>query len=142
MCSLTTPILSCRRQVCDHQAVPARFPIRYGALRPLLSLLGMGPGQSGLELDERALTVRMGWAFRATVPRASIRGAERSDGPVGGIGVHGWRGRWLVNGAASGLVAVRIDPPARALVLGVPARLTMLRVSAEDPDALVTALSA
>ena len=67
-------------------------------------------------------------------------GASLDDGFVGGIGVHGWRGRWLVNGAANGLVAVEIDPPACARVLGVPVRLRYVRVSVQDPDALVAAL--
>ena len=34
--------------------------------------------------------------------------------------MHRWRGRWLVNGAAGPLVAIEIDPPARARVLGFP----------------------
>jgi len=120
--------------------VPERFAIRYGALRPLLSLLGLGPRFSGLELDRDRLRVRMGWAFSATVARTQIRSAGHSDGLVGGIGVHGWRGRWLVNGAASGLVTVEINPAGRAWVMGVPVKLTSLRVSVEDPDALLRAL--
>ena len=122
------------------RGVPKRFAIRYGAFGPLLSLLGLGPWRSGLELDGERLQVRMGWGFSATVPRAQIRSAEHSEGLVGGIGVHGWRGRWLVNGAASGLVALHIEPPARAWAIGVPVKLTSLRVSVEDPDALLRAL--
>jgi hypothetical protein len=122
--------------------VPARFGIRYGVLRPLLSLLGLGPRYSGLELDGGRLRVRMGWAFSATVAREQVRSAARSDGLVGGVGVHGWGGRWLVNGAASGLVTLEIDPAARAWVIGVPVKLTTLRVSVEDPDAVLAALGA
>ncbi len=122
--------------------VPERFGIRYGVLRPLLSLLGLGPRYSGLELESGRLGVRMGWGFNATVARAQIRSAAHSDGLVGGVGVHGWGGRWLVNGAASGLVTLEIDPPARAWVIGVPVKLTSLRVSVEDPDALLAALAA
>ena len=122
--------------------VPERFAIRYGALRPLLLVLGLGPRYSGLELDCDRLRVRMGWAFSATVARTQIRSARHSEGVVGGIGVHGWRGRWLVNGAASGLVTLEIDPAARAWVIGVPVKLRSLRVSVEDPDALLRALGA
>lgn len=122
--------------------VPARFAIRYGALGPLLAALGLGPRHSGLDLDGNTLRVRMGWGFSATVPRAQIRSAQHSEGLVGGIGVHGWRGRWLVNGATSGLVTLAIDPPARAWVMGVPVKLTSLRVSVEQPDALLAALGA
>lgn len=82
----------------------------------------------------------MGWSFRADIPLESMTGAQRYAGLVGGIGVHGWRGRWLVNGAASGLVTIDIDPPARARVSGVPVRLRTLRVSVEWPDEHVAAL--
>jgi hypothetical protein len=37
-------------------------------------------------------------------------------------------------------VAIAIDPPAPAHVLGVPIRLRELLVSVDDPDALVGAL--
>lgn len=117
-----------------------RYAFRFGALRPLLSLLGMGPSVSSLELTAERLRVRMGWAFRAELPRAAIRSCTPSPGPVGGIGVHGWRGRWLVNGATSGLVELTFEPAQRALVLGVPVKLTFLRVSLADPDALVAEL--
>lgn len=72
---------------------------------------------------------------------ASVTAARPYSGLVGGIGVHGWRGRWLVNGAARGLVTVEIDPPARARVLGVPVRLRTLCVSVESPEELISALN-
>ena len=82
----------------------------------------------------------MGWAFSAELPRSSIRSARRAGTAIS-IGVHGWRGRWLVNGAAGPLVAVTIDPPAPARVLGVPIRLRELTVSVDDPDAAAGELS-
>jgi hypothetical protein len=116
------------------------FNFRYGALRPLLSVLGMGPGLSHVELDGDTLRVRMGWAFRATIPVSQITGVQARTGPVGGIGVHGWRGRWLVNGATTGLVLITVDPTVRAWGTGVPVQLRELTVSLEDPDAFVAAL--
>jgi len=117
------------------------FPIRYGALSPLLAALGLGRRWSGVELDDTELRVRMGWAFRAHVPRTSITGARQVTGMVGGIGVHGWRGRWLVNGSMAGIVGIDIDPAPRAVATGIPVRLHYLAVSVEDPDALVAALT-
>ncbi len=118
----------------------ASFGFRYGALRPLLSALGMGPAFSSVELEGDTLGVRMGWAFRAAVPVRQITAVEPRRGIVGGIGVHGWRGRWLVNGAATGLLVITVDPPVRAWATGIPVQLRELTVSLEDPDALVAAL--
>jgi len=116
------------------------FPFRYGALRPLLSVLGMGPAFSSVTLQGETLRVKMGWAFRATIPVHSITAVQPRQGLVGGIGVHGWRGRWLVNGAATGLVMITVDPPVRAWAVGIPVKLSQLTLSLDDPDALSVAL--
>ena len=116
------------------------FPMRYGLFRPLLSALGMGPAFSRVDIDGDVLRVRMGWSFSADIPLASVTGARPRTGLVGGIGVHGWRGWWLVNGAARGIVTVDIDPPVRARVLGVPVRLRTLDVSVKSPEELIAAL--
>jgi hypothetical protein len=115
------------------------FRFRYGVVRPLLSILALGPRFSSVELDDETLRVRMGWAFRATIPRRQIVDARARRGLVGGIGVHGWNGRWLVNGAATGLVAITVDPPVRAWVVA-PVKLKELTISLEDPGALLAAL--
>jgi hypothetical protein len=117
-----------------------KFPILYGALRPLLVVLGMGPGLSGVELTDTEMHVRMGWAFRARVPRTAITGASAVSGRVGGIGVHGWRGRWLVNGSMDKIVGVDIDPAVRAVATGIPVHLRYLALSLENPDAFLAAL--
>jgi hypothetical protein len=116
------------------------FPILYGALRPLLVALAMGPGLSGVELTDSEMHVRMGWAFRARIPRTAITGGRLVSGRVGGIGVHGWRGRWLVNGSMDKIVGIDIDPAARAVAVGVPVRLRYLALSMENPDAFLAAL--
>ena len=117
-----------------------QFKFAYGGLRPLLSVMGLGPGLSRIEVRPDELVVKLGWGFRGSIPRASIQhAAEDANAPLS-IGVHGWRGRWLVNGSMNGLVAIDIEPPARALVIGVPVKVRRLRVSAEDPAGLVAAL--
>jgi hypothetical protein len=116
------------------------FAFRYGKLRPLLAALGMGPGLSHVELDGDTLRVRMGWAFRAVIPVSHITAVQQRSGPVGGIGVHGWRGRWLVNGTTTGLVAITIDSGVRAWATGIPVQLRELTLSLEDPDAFVAAI--
>jgi hypothetical protein len=118
---------------------PGSFNFRYGVFRPLLSILAMGPRFSKITLEGDNLRVAMGWAFRATIPVRHITAARTREGLVGGIGVHGWRGRWLVNGAATGLVAITVDPPVRAWAI-IPITLKELTLSLEDPDAFLAAL--
>jgi hypothetical protein len=118
-----------------------RFAIRYSRFnRVLLGVLGAGPRHARVDLDDDALRVRLGPWFRATVPRAAIAGAQPDRAPVRGWGAHGWRGTWLVNGSSQGLVRVDVEPRQRAFVCGVPVSLGVLRVSVEEPDALVAAL--
>ncbi len=121
--------------------VVERFPILFTGLNKAMVGLGLLPGQCWVEVDEDEVAVRMGWAFRATIPRSSIWAVELTDRRVFAWGVHGWQGQWLVNGSSRNLVAIEIDPVARARVLGVPTRVLQLRVSVVDPDGLVAALS-
>ncbi|MDY7103607.1 MAG: hypothetical protein S0880_20700 [Actinomycetota bacterium] len=118
-----------------------RFELRYGWFRWLLSILGTGPRWSGVDIDRRGVKVTMGWAFRTRIPLASVTSVERDRDMRWGIGVHGWRGRWLVNGSVKGIVTIGIEPPARARVIGFPVRLRTLHVSVTDPGALVAALA-
>lgn len=117
-----------------------RLELRFGLFRILLTVLGMGPARSGVRLQRDRVEVRMGWAFRTRFARHEISGATRSNDKYWGIGVHGWRGVWLVNGAVSGIVTLRLDPPARAWVVGAPVRLRTLHVSMQDPEGLIAAL--
>jgi hypothetical protein len=104
-------------------------------------LLGLSPSRSWVAVDDDRMRARMGWAFSLDAPRSSVRGASPDSGRVWGSGVHGWRGRWLVNGSSSGLVRIELDPPARARTGPVPLKVRELRVSVEDPEALVAALA-
>lgn len=118
-----------------------RFDLRFGRLQGLAGLAGAGAKQSWVEVSDDEVHVRMGWAFRATIPRSSIVGAEPED-MVGwvGIGVHGLRGRWQVNGTLGPGVRLDISPSVQARMSGVPVRLEHLRVGVADPSALLDAL--
>ena len=117
------------------------FAIRYtGINRPLLRLLGLGPSRSGVKVEDEGVTVRMGWAFLACFPRSSVRSIAHDHRRVWEWGVHGWRGRWLVNGSSSGLVRIELEPPQRGRTMLFPLRLEVLRVFVERPDDLVAAL--
>ncbi|WP_396929838.1 hypothetical protein [Mycolicibacterium sp.] len=109
--------------------------------RPLATPLGLGPGRCDVSVAAGTLHVSMGWGFSADIPLASITDAKPAKGPFLGWGVHGWRGRWLVNGSSKGVVELTIDPPVQAKVVGVPTTLRTLLVSVTDPDALIAACS-
>jgi hypothetical protein len=117
-----------------------QFAISYNPIfKALATITGTGPGQSGVTVEADRIEVRMGWAFRASIPRASVRQVEQVERipPLYGFGVHGWNGRWAVNGSQRGAVKLTIDPPADARVLFVPVRLRELFLSLEEPEAFV-----
>lgn len=117
------------------------FSFRYDPwCRWLLTLFGSGPRHSRVTLTDDQVEVRLGLAFRGSVPRSTIRSLTRHRGRVWGWGAHGWRGRWLVNGSSKGIVVLHIDPPGRGRVMGFPVRTRELAVSLEEPDAFAAAL--
>ncbi|MCC6221861.1 MAG: hypothetical protein IT201_00015 [Thermoleophilia bacterium] len=120
-----------------------RFAISYGRVFGLLAaLIGMGSRSSGVELDGETLCVRMGWVFRAEVPRGSVVSARRGEGVRLTRGVHGWCGDWLVNGGGTGMVELGLDPAGRGSLAGVSVRVERLRVSLEDPGGFLAAVRA
>lgn len=95
-----------------------RFRLATDPTGDLASMLG-GPQFSDDEITvgETDVHIRIGSpaAFEVIVPRASIRAATRRPAIRGGTrGVHGRRGKWLVNRSSDDLVRLRISPPARA----------------------------
>ena len=105
---------------------------------------GGGPGRGGVEVGSTVLRVRMA-DFHLDIPRSSVRSAARSARLVRGtIGVHGGRGRWLVNGSYNGLVELAIDPPCytsrQPTTLFLRRKVTSLTISLVDPDAFIAAV--
>ena len=92
------------------------FPIRYSPrLSWLFTTVLLGHKHADVRLTSTELQVRMGWAFDARIPRSSIRTAKHHRDVWWAIGVHtDLRGSWLVNGSATGIVELTIDPPVRA----------------------------
>ncbi len=101
----------------------------------------MGPAQSFVRLGPEELHVRMGVHFEARIPRAQIVGAVRDESFTLSIGVHGFWGKYLVNGSTRGIVRLSITPDARASFLGVGVALSQLSISLEEPDAFLRALA-
>jgi len=120
-----------------------RFPIRFDDwYRVLSSALLLLPSDSFVEVDGGEVCVRMAWGFRARFPRSTVQTTEPLRSSPFSRGVHGFKGRWLVNGSGEGILVVRLAPPQSAHVMGFPVKLEELMVSVEDPRALAEALRA
>ncbi len=117
-----------------------RFTIRqHPALRAIA--WPMGGAHGAAVVDDTHLVVRYGIMFRAAIPRSALGAPARYHGRVYSWGVHGWRGRWLVNGSSHGIVVLAVEPRQRAYVMGWPIRLRELAISLDDPDGFVAALA-
>jgi hypothetical protein len=121
--------------------VTSHFPISFdGWYRVLSSIIGLLPSSSYLDVDGEQVQVRMGWAFSSRFPRSAVVSvSELGRRPVS-RGVHGFAGRWLVNGSGRGVASIQLEPRQRAYVLGIPVRLKLLMVSVAEPSALAAAL--
>jgi hypothetical protein len=119
----------------------ARFPISFDRWYRILSfVVGLPPSSSYVDLDKEQVQVRMGWAFRSRFPRSAVVSVSELDVRPLSRGVHGFGGRWLVNGSGRGIVSVQLSPPGRAYLMGFPLRLQELMVSVAEPTALAAAL--
>ena len=118
------------------------FPVRSSPRFTWLFVpLFLGPRHAEVRLTADALHVRMGWAFRATVPRASIRWARRAPEEPQAVGVHAnFRGRWLVNGSSLGIVEMGLEPPVRAKTAIIPVTVSVLGLGLRDPEGLLKTL--
>jgi hypothetical protein len=119
-----------------------RFPIKFEPAYALLSRsVLISPADSYVEIEDDRVSVRMAWAFRASFDRSAVRGTSVLGKRIPLTrGVHGWAGRWLVNGAGDGILVIGLDPRQRGYVAGFPVKVRELRVSVEAPAALSAAL--
>lgn len=140
-----------REEVCERGAAScgsvgsvseSGFPIRHSARFTWLFLpLMLGPRHCEVLLGGDILFVRMGWAFRARIPRSSIRWARRTPDERWAIGVHtNLRGRWLVNGSSLGIIELGLEPAVRARTAIFPITVSVLGLGLRDPDGLLKTL--
>jgi hypothetical protein len=117
--------------------IPIKFTPPYSWV---LTIFGSPPRLSDIQIDGNRVRVRLGWAFHATFDRRDVT----SVSPVGArvsVGAHGWRGRWLVNGAHSPIASIQLRAPARGFVVGFPVHVHELLVSVDDVAGLERALA-
>ena len=115
-----------------------------GLLSPLFFILRLNAACSHIRLSPDELDVRMGWAFDSKIPLSRVRAVRIDDSFVGGVGVHGLCGVWLVNGSFRSVVRIEIEPGAPARVMGIPLTLTTLRlgIAVDERDGFIEALTA
>ena len=120
---------------------PQRFPIQFDPWYGILSsVLFLPPSSSYVEVNSEEVRVRMGWAFRSRFSRAAVTSATEMHRRPLSRGVHGFAGRWLVNGSGQGILTIDLTPTQRGYVMGFPVRLRQLMVSVAEPSALAAAL--
>jgi hypothetical protein len=120
----------------------SHFPISFDSwYRVLSSIVGLLPSASYVNVDTEEVEVRMGWAFWSRFPRSTVLSVSELERRPLSRGVHGFAGRWLVNGSGRGVVGIQLNPRQRAYVLGFPVRVKLLMVSVADPSALAAALA-
>lgn len=119
-----------------------RFPVTFDSwYRVLSTVLGLPPSSAYVQLTGDDVEVRMGWAFRSRFPRSAVSSASALDIRPISRGVHGFGGRWLVNGSARGILRVELSPAQRGYVMGIPIRLRELLLSVGDVSAVAAALT-
>jgi hypothetical protein len=118
-----------------------RFPITFNPwYRVLSSVLGLPPSSAYVQVTGEQVEARMGWAFRSRFRRSVVSSASALGIRPISRGVHGFGGRWLVNGAGREILRVELSPAQRAYVMGVPVRLRELLVSVSEVSVLAAAL--
>ena len=118
-----------------------RYPITFEPwYRWLSTVLGLPPSSAYVEIEGDNVEVRMGWAFRARFRRSDVASAAPVDMRTISRGVHGFAGRWLVNGAGRNILKIELRPEQNARMMGIPIGLRELLVSDRDPAELAKAL--
>jgi hypothetical protein len=119
----------------------AHFPITFESwYRVFSSAVGLLPSSSYVDVEGDQVVVRMGWAFRTRFPRSAVVSVSKLGRRPVSRGVHGFAGRWLVNGSGDGITSLELNPRQRAYVLGLPVGLRELQVSVSNPAGLAEAV--
>ncbi len=126
-----------------NNAKPKRFPILFDKWYAILSsALFLLPSRSYVEIDNQQVKVQMAWAFRCHFPKMAIAKVTlmETNRIILSRGVHGWGGRWLVNGSGTGIITFELIAKQWGRMIFFPIKLKQLLVSVEEPMKLMEAL--
>jgi hypothetical protein len=116
------------------------FALRYDRwYRPLATVLGLGPERTTIRVDDTAVHVKHGWAFRLDIASAS----RISMRPFS-WGVHSAGDLWIVNASRDGMVGLKLAHPVSSKSVRLQSsswgEVRNLYLSLEDPDGFLAAL--
>jgi hypothetical protein len=116
------------------------FPIACDRSGRAMAIVGAMPSRWRVTITDDAFEVDAQWWFRMTAPRSAIASVTVEPARTISRGVHGWRGRWLVNGAGRPLVIVRFDVVQRGHSMAIPITVRELTLSISEPESFVAEL--
>ena len=91
---------------------------------------------SKLEIAGDRVLVRWGPVFTLDIDRSNITGVRvMRPSTWAGIGVHWWKGAWVVNGRFGEAVELTLNEPVKGRLLGVPVPVRRIQVVVPDPKA-------
>jgi hypothetical protein len=121
-----------------------RVPIKFDPdFAVFFTLLGISPSTSFISVVREQVHVQMGWmgwVFRSRFPLSAVVAVSPAAAEYMSIGVHGFGGRWLVNGSGREIAEIQLRPRQRARLLCFPVKLEQLKVSVSDVAVLRAAL--
>ncbi len=113
---------------------------------PILIICGVLPASPRyVALEDGVVRVRLGW-LETQFPHDHIVAAQRVEGDrrwsIGWHVVPVGTKALVVNGSWAGMVELRLEPPLVSRSLLVPISCSCVRLSLDEPDAFLEALSA
>jgi len=117
-----------------------RHPIKLGKWYPLLALLGATRSRSYVDIEDGAVTFRLG-AWQMTVPDEDLEEASMAHWPwYGGIGWRMGPGTVGLIGSLDNVVKVKLSNPRKTRMMFIPVMVERLFVSLEDAEAFLDEL--
>ena len=125
--------MRCRGEKMNNM-IQQRFPVKFDKWYKILSsALFLFPSSSYVDVDGEEVRVQMEWAFRSCFAKAAIVSAAETHEKKFSRGVHGFAGRWLVNGSGQGILTIS-DIKSTRLCHGISRSLRTTHAKCRKPS--------